>query len=544
MIMVIKNMKIMKNRLKNIVLIIGVVTLLGFNACKKSIDPVIEDLSFNRAFTPVGLKSEITNITNLKLSWTAAKNIDHYVVEIYFGTEALEANLLHSEDVTSTTFLYSLPSGDTDFSARIKCVSSVEGVTESKWSSITFKTPAENLFTGFKVTMTGLNAITVKWTPGKAVTKLLFINNTVETPYDVSPAEATAGSKDLTGVTNGYNEIRIMNSTFVRGAQHYLLEGDVLLESGTDLVAAITAASPGQVIVLRNGGSFGFVGNYTVAKSIKIKGIHTDDLPVIYNITTASVYHMFTIGSGLTSADSMVFENLNISGFNDNNSAAVRLRGMFDQQLIACNIGAIKFNNCVVRNFDRHAIRLRGDFAQVVNSIEINNCIMFDYAFGSNYGVINSSAALGTINNIKITNSTIYYIRGSVVNYQNGTSCNGITITNCTFNQLAQDAATGRYLVDMNATVSSGNITISNCLFGSTGTLSPGIRPNTMTLSMSGCYYTSDFVDDGVTYTIKPKMTAYSGASTGLWTNPVSGTFTFLDPNFIGKSSAGDPRWR
>jgi hypothetical protein len=106
------------------------------------------------------------------------------------------------------------------------------------------------------------------------------------------------------------------------------------------------------------------------------------------------------------------------------------------------------------------------------------------------------------------------------------------------------DAATGRYLIDLNATTGTGEITISNCLFGSTSTLANGIRPNTMTMSITGAYYTSDF-NDGTTFPIKSYLTAYANASTALWTDPViTHDFHFLDTGFEGKSSAGDPRWK
>jgi hypothetical protein len=253
---------------------------------------------------------------------------------------------------------------------------------------------------------------------------------------------------------------------------------------------------------------------------------------------------MFNIDAGLTVSDSLVFQNLNITGFPDNNSANTRLRGMFDQDVtLACNIGLIKYQNCIARNFDRHLVRLRGTATQVIGNIVIDGCVMNDYAFGSNYGVINSSAASSKINNINITNSTIYYTRGAIVSYTNGTACQGITITNCTFNQLAMDASTGRYIIDLNATAGTGKITVTNCLFGSTAAIANGIRPNTMTISISGCYYTSDF-NDGTAFPIKSYMTAYSGASTALWTNPVNGTFTFLDSAFPGIATAGDPRWK
>jgi hypothetical protein len=549
MIMAINNIKLlsMKKIFINIGLIPGLFAMLLLNACKENIDPVVNELSFNRAFTPTGLSSQISNITTVTLSWTAVRNADHYVVEICQGTDFTSASLVHTANIAGnlTTYAYVLPAGDTQFSARLKAVSSLDGVAESKWISAVFKTAPENLFAGYKSEMTGIGTCTVRWLPGAVATALEFDNGTNKTSYPLTAGEITAGVKNLSSIPNGKYDIHLMNSTFVRGKTNIFLEGNVLLAAGGDLTAAIASVPAGGVIILTNGTSFSFTGPVTLTKSVKIRGLNVTNQPTIFVVLNAATYHMFNIDAALTATDSLVFQNINISGYPDDNSANTRLRGMFDQDVtLPCNLGSLKFKNCILRNFDRHLVRLRGTAIQIINNIEIDNCIMYDYAFGSNYGVINSSAASSTIKNIKITNSTICYIRGAIISYTNGTACQGITITNCTFNQLAMDAATGRYVIDLNATTGAGAITIVNCIFGSTSAIANGIRPNTMTLAITGSYYTSDF-NDGTTFPIKSFMTAYANASTALWKDPVTTRdFHFLDTGFAGKNSAGDPRWR
>ena len=105
------------------------------------------------------------------------------------------------------------------------------------------------------------------------------------------------------------------------------------------------------------------------------------------------------------------------------------------------------------------------------------------------------------------------------------------------------DASSSRYFNDFGTSnTSTGTIAISDCIFGQTVDRANGIRPGSMTLGITGSYYTTDFYD-GTTAVIKNLMTAYSGASTNLWTDPVMGDFTFLDNNFAGKGTAGAPRW-
>ncbi len=535
----------MKKIYINIGLILGLFTMLVLSGCKEKIDPVVEELEFTRAFTPIGLTALISNVTTVTLDWTTEKNVDHYVVEIYQGTDFVPASLVHTADVSGdlTTYSYVLPAGDTQFTARVKAASSLSGVTESKWNQVAFKSAPENLFTGYKNEMTGIGSCTVRWLPGATATALLFVKGAVETPYTLTAGEIAAGEKLLTGVPNGKYEIRLMNTTFVRGKSNIILEGDVLLAPGGDLTAALDALPAGGVLILTNGEKYGLTEVDTVTASIKVRGLFPENLPIIY-LMTGGGNHMFDIGTGMTLSDSLVFENVDISCYYDD-AGVTRHRGVIDQELNAFTIGAIKFNNCIIRNSGRSAIRLRGNAAgQVINNVEFNNCIMYDFAFDSHYGVLNG-AATGNFINIKFINTTVYNIRGGIINYGSGAGCLSVVVDNCTFDRTSMDAASGRYFIDFGtgSNPSAGPLTISDCIFGQSAAVANGVRPGSMTLTVTGSYFTSDF-SDGTAFPIKSNMTAYAGASTALWTDPVNGIFTFLDAGFAGKATAGAPRWR
>ncbi len=534
----------MKKILINTGLILALFTALLINACKEEIDPIVEQLEFDRAFTPTGLSAQISNITKVTLDWIAAKDIDHYVVEIYQGTDFAPASLINTAEVAGdmVTYSYVLPAGDTQFSARVKAISTLSGVSESKWIMTDFKSAPENLFNGYKSEMTGIGSCTVRWMPGAVATSLMFVSGSTQTPYTLSAGEIAAGEKLLTGVPNGNYEIRLMNTTFPRGTTHLLLEGDVLLPDGGDLTAALDAMTPGQVLILTNGAKYGLTEVDTVTASIKVRGLYPDNLPTIYLITGGG-NHMFDIGTGMTASDSLVFENVDISCYYDD-AGTLKHRGVIDQEGDAFTIGAIKFNNCTIRNSGRSAIRLRGNAAgQVINNVEFNNCIMYDFAFDSHYGVLNG-AGTGNFINIKFINTTVYNIRGGIINYGSGAGVLSVIVDNCTFDRTSMDAASGRYFIDFGTggNPSTGTLTVSDCIFGQSGAMANGIRPGTMLLTISGSYYTSDF-NDGTAFPIKGSLTAYAGASTALWTDPANGIFTFLDANFAGKATAGAPRW-
>ena len=523
----------------------GLIASLVFSGCKEDIDPVVEELEFSRVFSPVGLEAVISNTRTVTLTWSSVKNAEKYLLEIYDG-ETAPANLVHSAEVPATdenqvTFTYVLPAGDTQFWARIKAVSSMQGVEESKWSQASFRTDPENLFNGFDTYMSAMNACIVQWEPGATATSLLFVSGGTQLPFTLSAEDLALGGRQVTGLPNGVYEVRLMNGNFVRGRTSVIIEGDVLVGPGGDLKAALDALPSGGVILLVNGASYPLSEVDTVRTSTKIRGILPDDLPKVY-LVTGGGNHMFDIGTAMTLSDSLVFENVDISCAYDD--GVTKHRGLIDQELDPFAIGAIKFRNCILRNSGRSLIRLRGNAAgQVINNVEILNCVMYDFAFDSHYGVLNG-AATGNFINIKFVNSTIYKIRGGIINYGSGAGCQSVVVDNCTFNETTMDAASSRYFIDFGTSnTSTGTIAVSDCIFGQTVDRANGIRPGSMTLTISGSYFTADFFD-GTTAPVKQLMTAYSGASTGLWTDPAGGDFTFLDGNFAGVLTAGAPRWK
>jgi hypothetical protein len=107
----------------------------------------------------------------------------------------------------------------------------------------------------------------------------------------------------------------------------------------------------------------------------------------------------------------------------------------------------------------------------------------------------------------------------------------------------------------------ANGVTIKNCIFGSSGSMTAGVKVTNSTSPVTvitGSYYTSDFVDEtlvgGASYSIKASMSAYPGTSTSLWIDPVmvsmpdkadykkGGNFNLKDTSFKGKGLAGDLR--
>jgi hypothetical protein len=534
----------MKKILINIGLLIGFFAAFSLNACKEEIDPVVEELSFSRAFSPINLSAVISNQTTVTITWTAVKDAKQYVMEIYQGTDVTTGTLVQTVTLDATVLTYSnIFTGDTKYVARLKAVSDITGVEDSKWSEVAFTTAPENLFTNYKSYLTGLNQCLVNWKPGQNVTGLSFINGSNTITYTLNATEIANGSATVTSLPNAVYTVKLMYNSAVRGTTKVLIEGDRLLAAGEDLKTALKGMTSGQVLLLTNGTSFGLTTSDTVSVSIKVRGVLSSSLPVIY-LATGGGNHMFDLGASITSADSLVFENVALSGYYDD-AGVTRHRGFIDEEATAFDVGTVKFKNCILRNSGRSAIRLRGgSYIQTIRNVIFDGCIMYDYAWDSHYGVLNGGAG-GNFNSITFKNSTLYNLRGGIINYTAGAGCTSVLVDNCTFNQTMMDATTGRYLIDFGSgtnNTSAGPLTISDCIFGQTSAIALGVRNSAMTLSVTGSYYTTDFATTATT--LSSLCTAYSGASTALWTAPLSGTFTFLDAAFAGKSTAGDPRWK
>jgi hypothetical protein len=532
----------MKKILINIGLLIGLFAAFSLNGCKENIDPVVEEFSFNRAFSPLNLAAVISNQTTVTITWSTVKDVEEFVLEIYQGTDFTTGTLIQTETLDADILtLSTLLTGNTEYVARLKAVSALEGVEDSKWSECAFATQAENLFTGYKSYLTGLNQCIVNWKPGQTVTGLQFVDGLSTIDYTFSATEITNGSATVASLPNALYTVKLMYNTVVRGTTKVVIEGDQLLIAGDDLKTALKGMTSGQVLLLTNGASFGLTTSDTVNVSIKIRGVLSTSLPVIY-LATGGGNHMFDLGASVTASDSLVFENVALSGYYDD-AGVTRHRGFIDEEATSFDIGTVKFKNCILRNSGRSAIRLRGgSYTQIIHNVIFDGCVMFDYAWDSHYGLLNG-AATGNFYNITFKNSTLYNLRGGIINYTAGAGCASVVVDNCTFNQTMMDAATGRYLIDFGtgSNTSAGTLSISDCIFGQTSAIALGVRNSTMTLSITGSYYTTDLATTATT--ISASATAYTGASTALWTAPASGTFTFLDATFAGKSTTGDPRW-
>lgn len=538
--------------------IIFSIALGMLSACKNE-----ENLELPYLFRPINFAVEL-NKTVATLSWAAVDSAKSYTLQI--SEDSLFNTVLIDTTLDVQTFTKEL-GGETKYFAQVRANASDETMNSKFNSKLSFKTPKENIFTGFGTSnntgtiysayMTGFNTLTVKWQPGANVTHLILTSadQSVKDSVPLSSSEMASGVAIVPSLVNSKWKVQIYNNTFLRGTTSGIVEGDVLLNAGDDLQTALNNATEGQIIVLAGNSIFN-VGSttYRFSKSVKLRGASPSQRPVVC-LTAGTGTPPSTTSSTLGFLDgstiqSVKFENIDFTGYVDNSTSSTKIGYLFNNNTMT-TVSKLSFTNCNMHNFGNTPMRLQGGKNQVIDSLSMNGCVINDIGFSSTYAVVNTNSA-DFINAIEITNSTIYNFKGSLI-LRTGQTLKSVKVTNCTIDQGMQDPGSSRYLMDFNtASFTSEGVTIQNCIFGLTGNVkgANGIRYVAgTTYSNIGSYYTSDYVDDPIpagttSSSIKSSMTAYSGASTSLWKNSLNGDFGFSNSSFAGAKTAGDPRWR
>lgn len=554
----------MKTKIQH--LLLACISTIFLGGILASCSDKLSELQLPYLFRPINFAVSVSGV-NATFSWAAVDSAKSYTIQI--SQDSLQfSNIISTTTTTNLSYSIEL-AGLTRYSARVRANAS-DTTKNSKFNStLTFKTPAENIFSGFGTNvgtgtlvsayMTAMNSLDIKWLPGANVTHLILTASGVRDSVPISSAEALAGAKTVTGLTNASYTVQIYNNTRLRGTTTGLVEGDVYVTTGAQLASAIASATAGQVIVLAPSTTYS-LGSAKVSfpTSVKLRGLQPTNRPVVCmtsgSVSTTSTMLGFTASSTM---DYVKFENIDITGYADNNTSGTKIGYLFNNSTMA-TVGTLSFTNCLIRNFSNTPMRLQGSTGQRISNLTFLGCTIYDIGFGSTYAIVNVNNTTDYIDNISFTNCTAFNFKGSFI-LRTATSVSvsmgSIAVTNCTFNQSTQDGTTTRCFIDANGVtgITSG-IKVQNCIFGSNGTIGAGIRAGTtaspLSATLTGNYYTSDFNDNSSaitatfgTYSIMGKITSYSGASTALWNSPTTGDFTLKDATFAGKGSAGDLRW-
>ncbi|MFR9251047.1 MAG: hypothetical protein ACLVK4_14600 [Alistipes shahii] len=183
-----------------------------FTGCSDP-DGIIEDIAYDREFSPLNFTYTLTNNVNVAFSWTVMTGVSDYTLTLSYtdgdGGVYDQVDLiapLGGDGATATTMDYTfkeLP-GNRAWKAELVAVSQRAGVADSKPAVCTFATGVENLFLNDgKVSDDDITATTalLRWVAGSNVTALNV------TPgvgiVSLSAEQIAAGECELTGLTTG-----------------------------------------------------------------------------------------------------------------------------------------------------------------------------------------------------------------------------------------------------------------------------------------------------------------------------------------------------
>jgi hypothetical protein len=518
-------------------LLIVAVCLFAITSCKKD-----EETAMNlpRMFTP-GTVALTTTPSQVTISWKRPPFSDgaKYTVEVstdtlFGGTPRIKKEM----DTLSFVVKETDVEPGIKYFARVR-TNAVNTSEASNWAySASFIVTGQPILLPVAAADLTPTSVILKWTKPNTVTHIMLNN----VRYNITAGEATAGEKTITGLTSKVDyTAQIFNNNIIRGTQAFRTPANiptgplvVVVQPGQVLGDMLATAVDGNIFVLLEGTRHDYSAAVVLPSgiSVTIFGEESNQKPIL-------AFNGFTLPA---TAGTITFENVDITGYPENNPAMTKRNYIFNQST-ASTTEKIVFENCTIRNFLNTPFRLQGSNPITVNRLVFNRCLVYD--IGDNgaagtYAFIHTNVAAGRVNNIEIKNSTLYKIGYSII-LHNMAPTQSILIENCTFNNAMGD---GRYFVDYNAQT-VGSFTIRNCIIGKT--LSPANTARGIRLAAASTYTTDNsYQTTDAVFAANPinGIISYSQASTNLFTDPANGNFAIKDNSFAGSATAGDPRWR
>ncbi|MDR3219999.1 MAG: fibronectin type III domain-containing protein [Dysgonamonadaceae bacterium] len=522
----------MNKLIKQIAVILSIVAVAFCTRCSDDIDPLMTSIDADRLFSPLNLEARILNQTSVRLTWGETSKAKSYNIEFFAnGNQDFSGSPVKS--VTGVSFAevpYTVPGfeGETDYSVRVQAVGS--DINPSKWTSVTFKTGAEQIFKAVDPEEIQATQVTLRWPAGETATEIRLTPGDIN--HAVTASEIAAGAAVITGLTaeTAYTA-KLMNGQKTRGTVTFTtlidLGGAVAINPGDDLKAILDAAAEGASFVIFPGEYA--LGEYELTKSLSLSGYLPSNKPIISGRFVCSV----TVAS-------LSLKDLNIDGAATGSN--------FLEAKAGCNLGDLSVTNCNIHDYATHFIY--GN-ASVFGDITIKACIfnnMNPVGAGGGDGI--DFRAGSTLASLTIENSTFSNSFRAFVRLQNDNGNATVSVKNCTFYKICtvdNSNNTGFFRAPK-----STSFSVSNCIMVETGpTTDPVANTGSGNFIRQANYLLASITPvfaKNYYYNCKNLWTAAFPATTCAATeaNPgfkdaANGDFTLSNVDLIG--IAGDPRW-
>lgn len=495
---------------------------VGMVSCDDRDDEITE-LHVDRVLTPYKIKYGIENVVDLTLRWEKLEQAEGYVVEIYSDSLEFKAeNFFHSDEVLTNEFRYTLL-GNTQYSARIKSVSTTNN--DSKWNGIAFKTGFKSVFLPPEVGDITTTSIKFRFPKGTPATEIVLIDGAGEkVTREVTDSEIAAGIIEFTDLQsniqytaklyNGKSQIGEAKATTIS-------DGAINVTPVDDLKAVLEGAEDGDEFLLANGTYLAAGEVVKITKKVTISGTVGAEPTILAQFE-------------LESPSAIEFKHVILDGDQTTDYAIRLISPMGDY-------GSIVLKSSQVRNYKKSLIGA-DKITGLVSSIEIDDCIVTDILTDGAEAI---DVRAGYVPTVSITNSTfnnvaparsLLRLDDSSKSFPDNTG-SIVTLANCTFHKVT-NSATAKGILYVRFT--SNTLKVSNNIFSETS----GIYSKEKT--------TSQPIFEGNNYFKAPNLIPGGEISGSKVDN---GVFTTEDPQYEdaangnfkvgnGMVQAGDPRWR
>jgi hypothetical protein len=521
----------------------GSIIAIAAISCQKHFDP---NFTLPRQFKP-GDINITTEETRAILSWlpsqfTSGKNVT-YTVQVASDTTFQTTVLDHSISNTADTVTDDILQPRHTYYARVKA-NALDNTAASGWVvSDSFFITGEQIF--FPLTSSDIidNGVLLKWRTTPDVTKIVITPLSGGNAINVtlSPSDVTASQKIITGLSATTNySAEIFSGNKSRGYLTFTttapLTGNLIDLRGIDgrpsvLADTLPLIPDNSTVILQRGETYTISATLNLSQSVTI--VSGADLA---NPTPAviSLPSNFNITANST-IDHINFQNVDLIATSYSSKYVFNISAL-------CTINTLSFDNCHIENL-RGVCRIQTS-GTLISNYSINNCIIDSV---SNYGVLTVDNAGAKVDNVSLTNSTIYKTERVIISSKPTQGATSVLIDKCTFNETPYGNQTASFIVDYNTHDVTNGITISNCIFGigkdngGDVTVMDVRAGSATTITSANNYITSDRTV--ITNALTP-VTTYTGTSLTLWVDPANGDFHFADNTFAGRNTAGDPRWK
>lgn len=518
----------MKNIINKTVYIICCGAMLGFSACQKDVADEITELNFSRLFSPTGVQTIVVNKTGVRLNWTKVSKADSYTIE-FFDNGSLDFSGTPARTVTGVTgdelpYTVSGLAGETNYSVRIKAVGT--GVDDSKWSSATFKTDAEQIFYAVDPADIQAKQVTLKWPAGQTATQIVLTPGNIT--HTVTPAEIAAGVAVITGLTpeTSYTA-KLMNGASTRGTVAFStlidLGGAIQVNPGDDLTTILQNANNGDVFALMPGEYN--TQDIIISKSIAIKGARPADKPVLKG-TILRV----TANAGLQLKDLIMDGTGSLNG----NQTII-----YDEDLTTAYAPFV-MEDCIVRNYTKgifyvnkkiwiQSVLFKGS---IIYNIECNGGDFIDFRTGlaTAFDFVNN-----TVYNSALARDFFRMDAGGSTNFTGVKSI--ITITNNTFYNVSNGSSRRVLYIRL----ASHEITFNKNLLAETAGYYTNQASTTIKEMSQNNYFNAPNFTASATSGAKNDTGNFTQHNPG-FTSPATGDFTISNID-LKAAGVGDPRW-